>query len=79
MECGSCSTAAPNANSSSRGKNKMTGEMVALGANLAIGGINLVFILKILYNHLERIEKKLDKHIHWHLDHPNPGEGVETT
>ena len=32
-----------------------------------------------LRTEISGVGKKLDKHIQWHLDHPNPGGGMETT
>lgn len=44
----------------------MTVEIALILLNAMLGAVNLAFILKILYNHLERIETKIDQHIQNH-------------
>lgn len=41
--------------------------LVLSGIGVLLGGVNLAFIIKLMYNDLREVEKKLDRHIEWHL------------
>ena len=49
----------------------LTTILAAVGT--AFGGINLAFIIKLIYNDLHDLRTKLDRHIEWHLNGTKEG------